>query len=157
MTPSPTDLDGEREAPTSAAIARATDSVPPSGITNASEVDDALAADVGQSFARWGRIQLVGMGALVAAFLATMLLPAPAMLVAAVGFVPAVLIGNVLVDRATVNEFVQLGLSRELARRLLGKTYAVPEMYAALPATLSSSPSAKRKVTAAIKKALARC
>lgn len=147
----------DRDAPTSAAIARATEVVPVGGITSAADVDDALAVDIGQSFSRWGRVQLVGMGAIAAALFATTIMPAPAMLVAIIGLVPAMLVGNFLIDRAAVNEFVQLGLSRDLSRRLMRKTYAVPEAYAALPATLSSSPAAKQKVAEVIKKALAKC
>lgn len=150
------------------------------GITAVAEVDDALAGELADTFARWGRIQSYGLAAIAAAGAATLVLaPAVAVLVAVVCFPAALLVANFLTDRATVDEFnppasrqrvelfdesdagapdfVHLGLSRPLARRLLRKTYSVPAAYTLLPAVFSKRPAARRAVVDVIRQALGKC
>lgn len=128
------------------------------GIASAADVDEALASDLADAFSRWGRIQLYGLGTIAIAVAGTATwAPTVALIVAAVCLVPAILVANFAIDRANIDEFAALGLSPELARQLLRKTYSVPEAYVLLPAAFSNQPAAKREVITVIRKALAKC
>ena len=128
------------------------------GITAGNDVDDALAGELADAFARWGRIQTYGLVAIAGAVVGTgVVAPGIALVVALLCLLPAVLVANVLVDRATVDEFVSVGLSGPLAKRLLRKTYLVPAAYALLPAAFSKKPAAKRAVVDVIRAALKKC
>jgi hypothetical protein len=127
-------------------------------ISKASDVDDAVLSELTETISKWSRIQIYGQGAIAIA--ATAILawgPFSAILAGGVGIIPALILANHVTDRAILAEFVAIGFTPEFARRLLQKSYTVPGMYFLMPAVFSNSPHAKRRISAALNEALAKC
>ena len=133
--------------------------IPPARtIALAHEVDDLMIAELATSFSRWGRTQFYGL-CVLAALAGSLVIwgPGLAKLIAFLGLLPGMILGNYLTDRANVHEFVTIGLAPELARRVLRKTYTVPSAYIMFPAMFSKSTRAKSAIGSIISAALRKC
>lgn len=141
-----------------AAISTALEIPPARTVALAHEVDDLMIAELAASFSRWGRTQLYGLCVLAALAVSLAIWgPGLAKVIAIIGLLPGMILGNYLTDRANVHEFETIGLAPELARRLLRKTYTVPSAYLMFPAMFSKSTRAKHAIGRIIIAALRKC
>jgi len=141
-----------------AAISVALDIPPARPVARADEVDDLMIAELADSFSRWGRTQLYGLCVLAAVAVSFFVWgPGLAKFIVFSGLLPAMILGNYLTDRANVREFISIGLSPALARRLLKKAYTIPSAYIMFPAMFSRSTKANRAVGDIISAALRKC
>lgn len=123
------------------------------GDARALEQNDELLRDLARAYVRGGRLQAIGMVAVALA------VPAVA-LTTALPWLPvlcvAMLANNYVADRAIEKECEALGVSRALARKMLRKTYLVPECFELIRTVVSYTPALEAKTILVLKKALAK-